>query len=261
MQRTRRLWGPAARLTSEDQAKTLADRAYHRIREDIIRGVHAPQERLQPELLRERYDIGLSPIREALSRLALDGLAVAESQRGFFVAPVSKAELLDLADLRIRFAVLALKRAIRHGDDQWETGIVTTYYQLNKLERQIEADPSLGDEWERRNRAFHSAIEAGCGSPWLLHFCGILYDQLERYRRLFVARHRFDPGSIAEHRELMQRTLARSPRACGILAKHFRHASEVIMQAIDEQSANGTGPKPLLSDASRTPKNKLRLHL
>ena len=65
-------WGPAA--TVDGMPKTLADEALSRIREDIISGQWTPAARLQPDILKDRYDIGLSPIREALSRLAAAGL-------------------------------------------------------------------------------------------------------------------------------------------------------------------------------------------
>lgn len=240
MQKSAFPWGPAPRSLRSDAAKTLADEAYQRIREDIIHGAFVPNQKLQPDVLRERYDIGLSPVREALSRLALDGLAVAEGQRGFFVAPVSKGELLDIADLRIRFAVLAVERSLKIGDDKWENRVVTTYYQLNKIEKQLERDPATyADEWERRNRAFHLALESGCNSPWLIHFCEMLYDQLERYRRLFVSYPSIDPSIYDEHRAIMECALSRDEKACELLAKHFTHASEIIHQLIEkaEESA------------------------
>src|ERR1700751_4885915 len=99
MIKTNLLWGPAPRHQIDDP-KTLAER--------------------QPDAARERYTLGRSPVREALSRVALEGLAVAEGQRGFFVAPATREELLDIADLRINFSVLSLERSIRHGGDEWE---------------------------------------------------------------------------------------------------------------------------------------------
>jgi GntR family transcriptional regulator, carbon starvation induced regulator len=221
-------WGPAPRRQI-DAPKTLADEAYARIHDDIIRGEFAPNDKLQPDALRERYNIGLSPVREALSRVALEGLAVAEGQRGFFVAPATRAELLDIADLRINFSVLSLERSIRHGGDEWENAVVTTYYQLNKLEQQSPREPrTFHDEWERRNRAFHQALESGCGSPWLLHFCDILYDQLERYRRRFVVYTDIDPTIAEEHRQIMELALARDLNVCKLLKQHFEHAARVI---------------------------------
>jgi DNA-binding GntR family transcriptional regulator len=221
-------WGPALRRQI-DAPKTLADEAYLRIHDDIIRGEFAPNDKLQPDALRERYNIGLSPVREALSRVALEGLAVTEGQRGFFVAPATRQELLDIADLRINFSVMSLERSIRLGDDAWENRVVTTYYQLNKLENQPKREPrTFHDEWERRNRDFHQALESGCGSPWLLHFCDILYDQLERYRRRFVVYTDIHPTIAEEHRQIMELALARDTAACKVLKQHFEHAASVI---------------------------------
>jgi GntR family transcriptional regulator, carbon starvation induced regulator len=228
MIKTNLLWGPAPRHQI-DAPKTLADEAYQRIHDDIIRGEFAPNDKLQPDALRERYNIGLSPVREALSRVALEGLAVAEGQRGFFVAPATREELLDIADLRINFAVLSLERSIRTGGDEWENAVVTTYYQLNKLENQSHRDSqTFHDEWERRNREFHQALESGCGSPWLLHFCDILYDQLERYRRRFVVYTDIDPTIAEEHKLIKELALARDLEACKVLKQHFEHAARVI---------------------------------
>ena len=228
MIKTNLLWGPAPRRQI-DAPKTLADEAYQRIHDDIIRGEFAPNDKLQPDALRERYNIGLSPVREALSRVALEGLAVAEGQRGFFVAPATREELLDIADLRINFSVLSLERSIRHGGDEWENAVVTTYYQLNKLENQTHRDSqTFHDEWERRNREFHQALESGCGSPWLLHFCDIIYDQLERYRRRFVVYTDIDPTIAEEHKLIKELALARDLEACKVLKQHFEHAARVI---------------------------------
>ena len=91
-------WGPMSHAIRNGAPKTLADEAFQRIREDIVKSRLKPGDKLQPDHLRALYDIGLSPVREALSRLASDGLAVAEGQRGFFVAPVSIGELLDVAE-------------------------------------------------------------------------------------------------------------------------------------------------------------------
>lgn len=231
-------WGPATRSPQADSPKTLADEAYFRIHHDIIAGQFEPGEKLQPDLLRKRYDLGLSPLREALARLALEGLAVAEGQRGFFVAQATLEELNDIADIRINLSVAALERSIRFGDDDWENAVVTTHYQLQKLEKQPKGDPkSYGDEWERRNRAFHQALEAGCRSPWLLHFCSILYDQQERYRRRLSVYTRIEPTIAEEHRQIKELALARDLKACKILKAHIEHGARHIASLMEKSEA------------------------
>jgi DNA-binding GntR family transcriptional regulator len=238
MRASREEWGPKSHAVRNGAPKTLADGAFQRIRADIVKGTLKPGEKLRPDRLSARYGIGLSPVREALSRLASDGLAVAEGQRGFFVAPVSAGELEDVADLRITFSVLALERSIKAGDEAWEAGIVSAYYQLNKLVKHMKASPAAyADEWERRNRAFHAALEGACNSPWLLHMCEILYDQSERYRRNFVAYPKIEPRIYEEHRVIMEAALARDAKtACRVLADHIRRGAEATRRLMNGKS-------------------------
>jgi DNA-binding GntR family transcriptional regulator len=237
-------WGARSHAVRSAAPKTLADDAFLRLRDDIVKGALKPGERLKPDLLSGRHGIGLSPIREALSRLASDGLAVAEGQRGFFVAPMSLGELADVADLRKQFSAMALDRSIRFGDEAWEARIVTAYYRLNKLVKQMRASPSpYADEWERRNRAFHAALESACGSPWLLHFCQILYDQSERYRRNLVAYPKIAPRIYEEHRLVMEAALKRDAKtACRALEAHIvRGAGAVARLLAARQKAEAQG--------------------
>ncbi len=237
-------WGPKSHAVRNGAPKTLADGAFQRIREDIIKGALKPGEKLKPDRLSARYGIGLSPLREALSRLASDGLAVAEGQRGFFVAPVSVGELEDVADLRITFSTMALERSIAAGDEAWEASIVAAYYQLNKLVKHMKAAPATyADEWERRNRAFHAALEGACNSPWLLHMCELLYDQSERYRRNFVAYPKIEPRIYEEHRLIMEAALARDAKAaCRILAEHIRRGASATRRLMEAKTSGRAAP-------------------
>src|SRR3974390_3667965 len=90
-------------------ARSLTTRAFERLREDILLGRLAPSERLRIQALSERYGIGATAIREALSRLTTDGLVQAEDQRGFTVTSVSPEELLDLTRTRIQVEQMALR--------------------------------------------------------------------------------------------------------------------------------------------------------
>ena len=256
----REAWGPKSHAVRNGAPKTLADGAFQRIREDIIKGALRPGEKLKPDRLSARYGIGLSPVREALSRLASDGLAVAEGQRGFFVAPVSSGELEDVADLRVKFSTMALERSIAAGDEAWEAGIVAAYYQLAKLVKQMKAAPAVyAEEWERRNRAFHAALEGACNSPWLLHMCELLYDQSERYRRNFVAYPKIEPRVYEEHRLIMEAVLARDAKAaCRILAEHIRRGAAATRRLMEAKTGGRTIRGPAMRAPARAPRSPAR---
>ncbi|RVD50589.1 GntR family transcriptional regulator, partial [Mesorhizobium sp. M8A.F.Ca.ET.023.02.2.1] len=82
----------------QDQTNsTKTEAAYQLLRRDILTTRLMPGAPLKLSALRGTYGLGWTPLREALSRLEAERLVTAISNRGFAVAPVSRAELEDLA--------------------------------------------------------------------------------------------------------------------------------------------------------------------
>jgi DNA-binding GntR family transcriptional regulator len=212
--------------------RSLTTLAYERLRGDILRGLLAPSERLRIQALSERYGIGATAIREALSRLTTDGFVAAEEQRGFAVASVSREELLDLTQTRIAIEQMALRMAVAHGDVEWESNILSSYHRLSRAEAQPWSDENLA-AWSQAHRQFHDALVVGCGSPWTLRLCRLLYDQTERYRNLSVQpakKRKRDVGR--EHLDLMQAALARdADTLCELTDAHFRETTRLILDS------------------------------
>lgn len=225
---------PARPAAIEPAARTLADRAYAALREDVLAGRLAPASRLKLAGLQAAYGLGISPLREALMRLAAEGLLIAEGQRGFSVAAVSLAELRDLTATRQRLETAALRDAIAHGDEEWEAGVVAGFHRLSRTP--LPADASAAEAaglWEQRHRAFHHALVAACGSPWTLRLVGQLVDQTERYRRarLLGAKPRaaLARDVDAEHRRIMEASLARNAdEASRLLAAHLQRTADFV---------------------------------
>ena len=112
--------GPVPRIPS----RTLATDLFEQLRSDILHNRLDPGSRLRFKDLRERYHSGLSPLREALMRLVSEGLVVLEDHKGFRVAPVSREEMQDIANTLLELEALAIRMAVKKGDDRWEADIV-----------------------------------------------------------------------------------------------------------------------------------------
>ena len=82
--------------------------------------------------LASTYGVGVSPLREALSRLASERLVTASGQRGFRVPPVSAAEMWEVIRLRQLLEREALADAIARGDAAWESAIVAAFHRLTR---------------------------------------------------------------------------------------------------------------------------------
>lgn len=223
-------------------AKSLATQAFERLRNDILGGQLRPEMRLRIQALSERYGIGATAIREALSRLVTDGFVELEDQRGFCVASVSREELMDLTRTRIEVESLALRGAIADGDLEWESGILSAFHRLSKTPAPV--TPELHAPWAAAHQQFHEALLAGCTSPWTLRLCRLLYDQSERYRNLaerYTSQQKRDP--IAEHREMMDAAMCRdADRAAQLLQAHFWETTEIILQAVFGEGGEAHAP-------------------
>lgn len=210
-------------------AKSLTTQAFEQLRADILLGQLRPNERLRIQSLSERYSVGATAIREALSRLVTDGLVDSEDQRGFCVTPVSREELLDLTQTRINIENLALSAAIEKGSVDWESQLLSAFHRLSK------APPPTSLEhhahWATMHRQFHEALIEGCNSPWLLRVCRLLYDKTERYRNLAERRTKPDSRDVtAEHRQLMQAAMDRdAANATRLLGEHFWETTHIIL--------------------------------
>ncbi len=92
--------GKAERDVAERQGATHYSRIASRMREDIARGVLAPEEWLKVRVLSERYGVSAAPIREALQVLQGEGLIVMEHNRGARVRRIDAERLIRIFDLR-----------------------------------------------------------------------------------------------------------------------------------------------------------------
>ena len=201
-------------------ATSIADRAYDRIRADIIFGRLAPGTRLRLDRLANGYGASVSTLREILSRLSSEGLVLAEGQRGFRVAPVSPAGFQDVAAMRLLLETYALPLSFAAGDLEWESRVVAAHYKLAVMERRMVAgDHAETELWKRYDREFHQSLIDACGSQTLLDLYGGVFDQYLRYQMVAVVFR----GRIAaeEHKSLLDCALERnSQRACEMLVRH-----------------------------------------
>lgn len=222
----------------EPQARTLSGAVADKLRAAILRGEILPGTKLRLEDLRERYDVSLSPLREALSRLAAEGFVMAESQRGFRVAHVSSSNLEEVIRLRCDLEPMALAEAIIKGDDSWEERIVGVFHRLTKIDRADDRH-ARKEEWEAVHREFHAVLISACAMPLLLQFLQTLNDLLDRYRRLFLERNPFDRDVPSEHKDIVDAVLARdSARAAELLRQHIRRTGANLLKSMPAQPSS-----------------------
>lgn len=221
---------------AQDQQNTenCAGQVVNQLKQDILQGYFTPGEKLRMARLKERYGMGVGPLREALSQLMVEQLVVVENQRGFRVHPISKEELDDIYHTRAHIEALCVRLAIEQANDEWEANIIASAHRLKKAavllneSQQQEAKHAREkiQEWEHIHHLFHSAITAGCHSPTLLDVRHRLYEKASRYRNLWLKQYMvnnqaFDANE-KDHADLVEAILNRdSERACHLVYEHL----------------------------------------
>ena len=154
-----------------------------KIKQDIIIGVLKGGEPLKIEPLKERYQIGGSPIREALNQLAAENFIKFIPAKGFQAYALSLAHVEDIYIARIAIEKAALIQAIDNACDESNALVVAAHYKLAALEKNkaFRADPSIA-QYLARYREFHLSLFMSCPSDTLKRLLMQLYDQSERYR-------------------------------------------------------------------------------
>jgi len=241
----------SVRSPSIPRVAVLSDK----LRRDICLGLLMPGARLNIEALKREHDISHPSVREALALLVGEGYVVSDANKGFAVAETSLDEQRDSARVRAELEAMGFEWSVKNGTTDWRAHIVASHYALAQVETEMVDDP-LGHalEWDDRNRAFHFALIANCGSPKLMEIIGSLYDHSKRYRlaahsnRAAVTdREMWVAGSSAEHNALKDAALngdIESGRET--LKKHITKAiaeMPTTLGVLGQESQNAKGTK------------------
>ncbi|WP_110666816.1 GntR family transcriptional regulator [Salinicola halophilus] len=215
----------------EPAGLTAASQIYTALKRDLIQGRFTAGEKLAIKSLKEHYQVGLSPLREALNRLAAYGLLTQENQRGFRVPALTRTELDDIVTLRQRFEGQALSEALANGDAHWEAELLAAFHRLKRADEHAEAL----EHWELMHLQFHRRLLEPCTSRWLLRFIEQLHDQFDRYRRMAPTLPGLRETLDAQHGELVELSLSRRTEAARTLIhEHIQLSYEVARGACEE---------------------------
>ncbi|PWU48775.1 GntR family transcriptional regulator [Micromonospora globispora] len=225
-----------APVTSGDPT-TRSAFVHAQLREDVLRGVLPPGSRLRFVELAERFSVSQSVVREALTRLAEQGLAVAMPQQGFRVRPLTLADLDELTEARIEIETLVLRRSIQRGGLAWESSVLAAHHTLANTPLTFPSG-DVNPEWAEAHDEFHSATLRGCGNERLLSIASSLRDAASLYRWWSrTVGHDENRDHALEHRQILDATNARDEEgATRALAQHIQRTSDALRTAASEAS-------------------------
>jgi len=184
-----------------EAADSLADRAYYRIREQIVTLELPPGSVIDERDLIDRLGLSRMPIRQALRRLARERLVDVYARRGTLVAPVNVRDLAGLAELRRELESFAAQLAAGRLTDDDRADLERL---LAEVERVAPDERSLIELDQRIHRSIHRAAH----NPFLASALEESYVLSLRIWMLVLDRVQRLEDAVSEHRDLLGAILA-----------------------------------------------------
>lgn len=207
----------------------LADEAYRRLKDDILRCHLAPGARVSEQLLSDRLEMGRAPVRTALAQLRRDGLVTSVPQVGYMITQVTLRDAQDLFEARELIELHAVAAAAETVGEA----------QLDELDELASVECTIGDvpsveAYLRANDAFHTKLVLYGTNAYV---AGVMVATLERMERLMYLGHMKTPGLGLEndgrHGVIVDCLRARDgARAVHVLTEHLERARERTFAAL-----------------------------
>ena len=197
---------------------TLAQQVYDHLRQSILDNAYPPDTPLREEALATRFNVSRVPVREALQRLAADGLVRLVPRQGAVVSSLSPKQFLDAYRVREALETLAIRLAMPR----------LTPADIDALERdQAEMrDAATAGDAERffvANTAFHARFVTCAGNDYLKAIYEPLIDQMRRYRSPSADLRGGLERSLDEHEAILRAVRAGdATEAVRLLSEHIR---------------------------------------
>jgi DNA-binding GntR family transcriptional regulator len=186
---------------------SLAERAYRRLRDAIVRGQLPAGAKVSERGLAQQLGISAQPVRDALRRLEADGMVLTTPRSGTVVAEFGPGKLAEMGRIRAALegsaAALAAERA-----DAATLAALEAQLQVMR-EATAEADTT---RLALANERFHALVHAAAGNGFLLRSLTALraYDHFNRLRALDSTPQEL-PRALAEHEGLVEAFHRRDP--------------------------------------------------
>lgn len=203
----------------------LGEQVYLQILQQIQRGSLGPGTRLRDAAVAAELGVSRTPVREALVRLAREGVLSAEAGRGFRLTPLDPAELRDIGSILAALEPLALDQSTDPSPEQMSrlAGVVR---RLEQTRGDIAACIDLDDE-------FHRILLEGCPNRRLLALVETLRRGLRRYLHHYLERGGRVSLSALSHSRIAD-ALRRGDRAAArqLLERKWRKGIDEIEGAL-----------------------------
>ena len=220
---------------AEGSTRTLADRVFTRLQDDIVRGEIPPGSKVSETELAGRYGVSRGPLREAIRRLESRKLLEREVHVGTRVASLSFEDLIEIYYVREALEGQAARLAAERMTDQEVAGL---HQVLAQHEQQQDIREDTAYFQREGDLDFHYRIIQGSHNRTLIRMLiGELYHLVRMYRYQFSTTANRPQKALHEHRRIIEAIESRDAEMAELLMRrHISRARENIEQQAQQRS-------------------------
>ena len=216
----------AASTRRRDETDSRNGEAYQRIRDQIVSLDLAPASVIDERRLAEELGLGLTPVRFALRRLALENLVVILPRRGTLVADLNLADLNKIFEMRIELESLAARLAAERAAPEQLDALAALSAETRRAQEC--QDNRLLIELDRR---LHRGLAEAAHNEFLLETLDWLYSHVLRLWHISLHRIAGLPQAMEEHCQVIDAVLAGDgERAAAIMRGQVQHFQQEVMR-------------------------------
>ncbi len=213
---------------SQIQHSPLGDQVYAIIWDQIISHRLRPGDKISDLRLSEELGVSRTPIREALHRLAQEGIVRTQSRHGFFVTSFSSQDVGEVYDIRAALEMLTVRQALPKLADQ----------ELDEAQRALDASrqeivdgvEGAEERWLASDRAFHGLLAERAGNRRLEAILTSLQTQIGVFQVYGIHSSPLRLLSIEHHQAILAALKARdSATAARSMEHHIQEVKEWVL--------------------------------
>jgi len=220
--------GPSA----EGDVVSLPELVYLRLRDAIVSGALKADQALRQEEIAQNLRVSRVPVREALSRLEVEGLVIQRPRRGYIVTSLNLEDIEDIFYIRMMIEERATRLATQRRTSEDVSGVARLVQSMDRLNGKGATDVQL---YAERNRAFHLKLYEISGRPQLSRFMLVLRSNVERYIRIGGAIANAMDTAQEEHHRILDAFRRGAAAEAGRLAReHCQHTYDRLAAKLRE---------------------------
>ena len=187
---------------------SIADQIFEKLERDILSGKYPRGEILSEQRLSAELGVSRTPVREAIRRLQQENI-LEDSSRGAVVVGVSRGDMLDMYEIRMRLEGLAARRAAEN----------VTAAQLEEMRDTLDLQhlycgrerSDSSDQIKNLDSRFHELLYAASGSKTYFDVLSRLHKKIAKYRKASIRKGSRAAESIREHEAIYAALAAHDP--------------------------------------------------